>query len=137
MLLTSISLRTQTTKFEAHVIIDPGMQSNITSMKFNGDVPVAWYKILPIPACQYYFLGAIFYLKKKTDNQARFLNPLRTEVYFCHQNQNAKYIGNFMALLKPQNISTHLKGIETSFQVVPLFFGSYIIFWNFLKIPSG
>jgi hypothetical protein len=23
------------------------------------------------------------------------LNPLRTEVYFCHQNQNVKNIGNF------------------------------------------
>jgi hypothetical protein len=27
-------------------------------------------------------------------------NPLRTEVYFCHQNQNAKNIGNFATLLK-------------------------------------
>jgi hypothetical protein len=25
-------------------------------------------------------------------------NPLRTEVYFCHQNQNAKNIGNFMTI---------------------------------------
>jgi hypothetical protein len=53
-----------------------------------------------------------------------------------------KYIGNFTTLLKPHNIDTHLKGIETSFQVVPLFlksfhFGmSYITFLNFLKIPS-
>jgi hypothetical protein len=37
---------------------------------------------------------------------------------------------------------THLKGIETSFQVVPLFlksfhfWASYITFRNFLKIPS-
>jgi hypothetical protein len=36
-----------------------------------------------------------------------------------------------------------LKGIETSFQVVPLFLKSFhfwascITFWNFLKIPSG
>jgi hypothetical protein len=44
----------------------------------------------------------------------------RTEVYFCHQNQNAKNIGNFTTLLKPHNIGIHLKGIETSFQVVPL-----------------
>jgi hypothetical protein len=42
--------------------------------------------------------------------------------------------------LKPYNIGTHLKGIETSFQVVPLFLKSfhfwvsYITFWNFLKI---
>jgi hypothetical protein len=46
-----------------------------------------------------------------------------------------------LRLLKPHNIG-HLKGIETSFQVVPLFFkyfqfcASYITFWNFLKIPS-
>jgi hypothetical protein len=32
-----------------------------------------------------------------------------------------KNIGNFMTLLKPHNIGTHLKGIETGFQVVPLF----------------
>jgi hypothetical protein len=63
-------------------------------------------------------------------------------VYFCHQNQNAKNIGNFATLLKPHNIGTHLKGIETSFQVVPLFLKSfhfwvsYITFWNLLKIPS-
>jgi hypothetical protein len=69
-------------------------------------------------------------------------NPLMTEVYFCYQNQNAKNIGNFMTLLKPHNIGTHLKGIKTCFQVVPLFlksfhFGaSYVTFWNFLKIPS-
>jgi hypothetical protein len=48
-----------------------------------------------------------------------------------------------MTLLKPHNIGTHLKGIETSFQVVALFFksfhtwASYITFWNFLKyLPS-
>jgi hypothetical protein len=69
-------------------------------------------------------------------------NPLRMKVYFYHHNQNAKNICNFTTLLKPHNIGTHLKGIETSFQVVSLFFksfhvwGSYIIFWNFLKIPS-
>jgi hypothetical protein len=64
------------------------------------------------------------------------------EAYFCHQNQNAKNIGNFMTLLKPYNIGTHLKGIETSFQMVPLFLKcfhfwvSYATFLNFLKIPS-
>jgi hypothetical protein len=69
------------------------------------------------------------------------INPLKTEVFFCHQNQNAN-IGNFTTVLKPHNISTHLKGTETSFQVVPLFsksihfWASYITFWNFLKIPS-
>jgi hypothetical protein len=69
-------------------------------------------------------------------------NPFRTEVYFCHQNQNVKNIGNFTTLLKHHNIGTHLKDIETSFQVVPLFFksfhfwASYITFWNFLKIRS-
>jgi hypothetical protein len=70
------------------------------------------------------------------------INPLRTEVYFCHQNQNAKKIGKFTTLLKAHNIGAHLKGIETSFQVVSLFFKSfhfwvsYITFCNFLKIPS-
>jgi hypothetical protein len=45
-----------------------------------------------------------------------------------------------MTLLKPHNIGTHLKGIETSFQVEPFFLKSfhfwvsYITFWNFLKI---
>jgi hypothetical protein len=43
---------------------------------------------------------------------------------FCHQNRNAKNIGNFTTLLKPHNIGIHLKGIETSFQVVPLFLKS-------------
>jgi hypothetical protein len=44
------------------------------------------------------------------------------------QNQNAKNIDNFTTVLKPHNIGTHLKGIETSFQVVPLFFESFH-FW--------
>jgi hypothetical protein len=51
----------------------------------------------------------------------------------------AKNIGNFMTPLKPHNIGTHLIGIETSFQVVPLFLKSFQ-FWvsyiTFLKIPS-
>jgi hypothetical protein len=62
------------------------------------------------------------------------------EVYFCHQNQNATNIGNFTTLLKPHNIGTHLKGIETSFQVVFFksfhFWASYITLGNFIKIPS-
>jgi hypothetical protein len=68
------------------------------------------------------------------------LNPLRTEVYFCPQNKNAYNIGNFTTLLKPHNIGAHLKGIETSFQLVPLFLKSfhfwvsYITVWNFRKI---
>jgi hypothetical protein len=47
-----------------------------------------------------------------------------------------------MTLLKPHNIGTHLKGIERSFQVVPLFlksfklWASYITFLYFLNIPS-
>jgi hypothetical protein len=47
-----------------------------------------------------------------------------------------------MTLLKPHNIGSHLKGIETSFQVVPLslksfhFWVGYITFWNVLKIPG-
>jgi hypothetical protein len=48
--------------------------------------------------------------------------------YFYHQNQNAKNIGNFTTLLKPRNIGTHLKRIETSFQVVPLFMECFY-FW--------
>jgi hypothetical protein len=69
----------------------------------------------------------------------------RMEVYFCHQNQNAKNIGNFTTLFETQyNSGTRLKGqgIETSLQVVPLFLKSFHIcvsynsFWNFLKIPS-
>jgi hypothetical protein len=55
-------------------------------------------------------------------------NPLRMEVCFCRQNHNAKNIGNFMTILKPHNIGTHLKGIETSFQMVPLFLKSFH-FW--------
>jgi hypothetical protein len=39
--------------------------------------------------------------------------------------QKAKNIGNFTTPLKPHNIGTHLEGIETSFQVVPLFFKSF------------
>jgi hypothetical protein len=31
-----------------------------------------------------------------------------------------------LRLLKPHNIDTHLKGIETSFQVVPLFFHFWV-----------
>jgi hypothetical protein len=48
-------------------------------------------------------------------------------------------IGNFMTLLKPHNIGTHLKGIETSFQVVPLFLKSFH-FWvsyHFLKFSQN
>jgi hypothetical protein len=57
------------------------------------------------------------------------------EVYFRHQNQNAKNIGYFTTLLKPHNIGTHLKGIETSFQVVPLFLKSSLLgeLYNFLE----
>jgi hypothetical protein len=49
------------------------------------------------------------------------------------QDQNAKNIGNFATLLKPHNIGTHLKSIETSFQVVPLLGELYQFlkfFWN-------
>jgi hypothetical protein len=35
-------------------------------------------------------------------------------LYFCHQNQNAKNIGNVTTPLKLHNIGTHLKGIEMS-----------------------
>jgi hypothetical protein len=60
-------------------------------------------------------------------------------MYFCHQNRNAKNIGHFTTLLNPHNIGTHLKGIDTSFQVVYQsfhFWVSHITFGNFLKIPS-
>jgi hypothetical protein len=73
--------------------------------------------------------------------QRRWLATRYTEVYFCHHNQNAKNIGNLTTLLKPHNIGTHLKGIETSFQVVSFFLKSfhfwvsYVSFWKFLKIP--
>jgi hypothetical protein len=69
-------------------------------------------------------------------------NPLRMEDFFCHQNQNSKNIGNFTTPLKSHNIGTPLKGMETSFQMLPLylkyfhFWASYITFCNFLKIPS-
>jgi hypothetical protein len=56
------------------------------------------------------------------------LNPSR-KVYFCHQNQNAKYIGNFTTLLKPHNIGTRysferywdtLSGGTIIFYILPL-----------------
>jgi hypothetical protein len=31
------------------------------------------------------------------------VNPLRTVVYICHQNQSAKNIGNFMIIETPQH----------------------------------
>jgi hypothetical protein len=40
-------------------------------------------------------------------------NPSRTE-----GGQNCKNIGNFTTLSKPHNIGTHLKVIETSFQLI-------------------
>jgi hypothetical protein len=39
---------------------------------------------------------------------------------FVTKLSNAKNIGNFTTLLKPDNIGTHSKGIETSFWVLPL-----------------
>jgi hypothetical protein len=50
-------------------------------------------------------------------------------------------MGNFTTPLKPHNIGTHLKAIEASFQVVPLFLKSvhfwvsYITFEIFSKYP--
>jgi hypothetical protein len=69
------------------------------------------------------------------------VNPFRTEVYFCHQNQIPKNIGNFTTPLKPHNIGTHLKDIETSVQVVLLFMKSFhfwvsYILYNFLKFSQ-
>jgi hypothetical protein len=62
---------------------------------------------------------------------------LRTEVYIYHQNQNAKNIGNFTTILKPHNIGTHLKGIETSFQVVPLFVESFHFWVSYITFCSS
>jgi hypothetical protein len=56
-------------------------------------------------------------------------------VYFWHQNQNAKNIDNFKTLLKPHNVGTRLKCIETSFQVVPLFLTSFR-FWVISSFES-
>jgi hypothetical protein len=67
----------------------------------------------------YFSSSAVFLIPIK---RKKWFIPLKTEVYFCHQNQNAKNIGNFTTPLKPHNIGTHLKGIGTSFQVVLLFF---------------
>jgi hypothetical protein len=51
-----------------------------------------------------------------------------------------KNIGNFTNLLKPCNIGNHLKGIETSFQVVPLVL-KLVHFWvslyHFLKFSQN
>jgi hypothetical protein len=47
-------------------------------------------------------------------------------------NQNAKHIDNFTTVLKPHNIGTHLKGIETSVQVVPLFLKSFHVWVNYI-----
>jgi hypothetical protein len=61
------------------------------------------------------FLGFIF-------------NPLKDRGLLLSLKSECKNIGNFTNLLKPHNIGTHLKGIETSFQVVPLFLKSFH-FW--------
>jgi hypothetical protein len=100
----------------------------------DGNISFHW-KIL-----EEHFLMVLLVFRFTDFSQRSVLDPLRTEVYFCHQNQNAKNIGNFTTLLKPHNIGTHLKCIETSFQVVPLFFKSFhfwvSFWWHFLKIPS-
>jgi hypothetical protein len=43
-----------------------------------------------------------------------------------------KNIGNFTTVLEPHNIGTHLKGIETSFHVVPLFIKSFHIWVSYI-----
>jgi hypothetical protein len=60
---------------------------------------------------------------------------------FCtYEFHCGRFIGNFTTPSKPHNIGTHLKGIETSFQMVRLLLKSfhlwmsYITFCNFLKI---
>jgi hypothetical protein len=56
---------------------------------------------------------------------------------FVTQIRMPKNIGNFTPLLKPNNIGTHLKSMEISFQVVHVhLFLISITFFNFLKIPS-
>jgi hypothetical protein len=42
-----------------------------------------------------------------------------------------------LRLLKPYNIGTHLKGFETSFQVVPLFLSLFEIFSKYLQSLKG
>jgi hypothetical protein len=49
-----------------------------------------------------------------------------------NNNQNAKTIGNLTTLLKPHNIGPHLKGIETSFQVVPVFLKSFHLWASYI-----
>jgi hypothetical protein len=51
-----------------------------------------------------------------------------------------KNIGNFTTLLKSHNIGIHLKGIETSFQMVPLFLKSFNFLcelYHFLKFSQN
>jgi hypothetical protein len=67
------------------------------------------------------------------------INPLRTDVYFCHQNQNAKNIGNFTTLLKPHwySFERYWDKISGGTIISEIhFWVSYITFWNFLKIAS-
>jgi hypothetical protein len=75
-------------------------------------------------------------------NRPSCLEPIKDWCLLLSPKSECKHIDNVMTLLKPHNIGTHLKGIDTSFQVAPLllksfhFWVSYITFWNFLKIPS-
>jgi hypothetical protein len=56
------------------------------------------------------------------------------EVYFCHQNQNAKNIGNFTICWNPIILVLIWKVFLNSFH----FWVSYITFGDFLKDkPSG
>jgi hypothetical protein len=50
------------------------------------------------------------------------------------QKQN---IGNFTTPVKPHNIGTHLKGIETSFQVVPLFLKSFHFWVSYITFRNS
>jgi hypothetical protein len=49
------------------------------------------------------------------------VNPYGWRSTFVTKIRMQKNIGNLMTPFKPHNIDTHLKGIETSFQVVALF----------------
>jgi hypothetical protein len=48
-----------------------------------------------------------------------------------------KNIGKFTTPLKPHNIGTHLEGIETGFQVVPLFWKSFHFWVSYITFSQN
>jgi hypothetical protein len=55
-------------------------------------------------------------------------NPLRTEVFFCHQNQNAKNIGYFTTPLKP--LHWNPIALVLIWRILTQAFRWYHYFWN-------